>query len=709
MGRILVVAEKPSVGRDIARVLSCKTRGMGCMQGEDYVVTWAIGHLVALASPEELDEKYQKWNFDDLPILPAEMKFKVLERVQKQYEIVRRWMNDDGIDSLVCATDSGREGELIFRLIYQLAACRKPFRRLWISSMTDEAISEGFASLKPGEEYDNLFASARCRSEADWLVGMNGSRAYSVTYDTRLSVGRVQSPTLAIIVAREKERQAFVPEVYWELQATFGSYKGTWFDPKAEENPTRITKENIERLTRLADTLKGQSARVLKVETKEEAVKPPLLYDLTELQRDANRRFGWPASKTLRVAQSLYEKRKVITYPRTDSRYLSRDLAKTLKSRLAKFQRAPWQPFADEAMESTRNLYGRVINDARVTDHHAIIPTGRAAEGKGWSDDEKALFDLVVRRFIAMFLPDQLSTLTTAVTEAAGEQFISRGRNELAAGWSAVYAPLSAGKRSVKGDVEENFPALTLGAVKKVTSCRLKEKKTQPPAAYTEAMLLSAMEHAGRILEDEELRLQMADSGLGTPATRAAIIERLIQVGYIRRTGRLLKPTEKGMALVEILPPMLSSPETTGRWEKGLAEIGRGERDAEQFMQDIRELTCEIVNNARTGKKKVDFPEEGISQRVTGQPKEVLGTCPLCGGNILENTKGFYCHQWRSRSCRFTLWKQQKGEEGRPNLQADQVKQLLAEGFLVFPEGRLEIQKNAPYFVWTPNEHDTAG
>jgi len=703
MGRILVIAEKPSVGRDIARVLGCKGRGMGCMHGDDYVITWAIGHLVALASPEELDPKYQKWNLADLPILPPTMKLKVLERVQRQFDIVQEWMNSDEIDSLICATDSGREGELIFRLIYEMAGCTKPFQRLWISSMTDDAITEGFQNLRPGSDYDNLFASARCRSEADWLVGMNGSRAYSVTYDTRLSVGRVQSPTLALITQREKERLAFVPETYWELQATFHSYKGTWFDPKAEKDATHITADKIDRIRKIVETLKGQPATVVSVETKEEAIKPPLLYDLTELQRDANRRFGWPASKTLRVAQSLYEKRKVITYPRTDSRYLSRDLVKTLKTRLAKFQRAPWQPFADEAMESTRNLFGRVINDARVTDHHAIIPTGRAAEGKGWSDDEKALFDLVVRRYISIFLPDQVAKITTAVTEAAGESFISHGRNLLQEGWSAIYAPLAAGKRAPKSEVADDFPELHEGMPRKVTSCKMKEKKTQPPSAYTEAMLLSAMEHAGRVLEDEELRLQMADSGLGTPATRAAIIERLIQVGYVRRAGRILKPTPKGMALVEILPDSLSSAETTGRWEKGLAEIGRGERDAAAFMKEIRELTCAIVEDGRVKKVEVDFPEEGISARDPGAEKVVLGTCPLCGGNILENSKGFYCHQWRSRGCRFTLWKQQKGDDARPVLGADQIRNILETGLLEFPEGRLELQKTAPFYIWTPH------
>ncbi len=703
MGKILVIAEKPSVGRDIARVLGCKGRGMGCLIGDEYVITWAIGHLVSLMSPEELDPKYQKWNMKDLPILPKKMKLKVLDRVQRQFDIVSGLMNDNEIDSLVCATDSGREGELIFRLIYEMAECRKPFRRLWISSMTDDAIEEGFAGLRPGSDYDDLYESAKCRSEADWLVGMNGSRAYSVSYNTHLSVGRVQSPTLALITKREEERQAFVPEAYWELTATFGSYKGTWFDPSKEKDATHISAADYPRIRAVADGLKGRNARVVSVDTKEETVKPPLLYDLTELQRDANRRFGWPASKTLRVAQSLYEKRKVITYPRTDSRYLSHDLLKTLKSRLSKFQKAPWQPFADEAMESDRNLFGRFINDSRITDHHAIIPTGRAADGKGWSDDEKALFDLVVRRFISMFLPDQVSLLTTAVTEAAGESFRSRGRNTTQEGWSRVYAAI-APKRAAKDDVQSDFPVLEPGMDRKVTSCKMAEKKTQPPAPYTEAMLLSAMEHAGRQIEDEELRLQMADSGLGTPATRASIIERLIQVGYIKRTGRLLKPTEKGMALVKILPNTLASAETTGRWEKGLAEIGRGERDPEHFMDEIRELTCSIVEDAKVKRVEVQFPEESFTPRDPSAPKKALGACPLCGGNIYENSKGFYCANWRARGCRFTLWKQQKGDDGRPNLAPDQVRELLDKGSIAFPEGVLELQKTAPFYLWKPKD-----
>lgn len=729
MAKTLVLAEKPSVGRDIARVLGCKQRAQGCLIGDEYIVTWAIGHLVALASPEELDEAYKVWSFDTLPILPEHMKLIILPKVQRQFDIVSGLMNEPEVGDIICATDSGREGELIFRLIYQEAGCTKPVRRLWISSMTDEAIREGFDSLKPSQEYDNLFASARCRSEADWLVGMNGSRGFTLTYDTLLSVGRVQSPTLAIIVAREKERQAFVPEPYHEFWATFGRYKGRWFDPSKEENNHRIQDEaTLARLTELAGRIKGLPAEVTELTREERVTKPPLLYDLTSLQREANRLFGWPAAKTLRVAQALYEKRKVITYPRTDSRYLSRDLYKTLKSRLAKLGERGRAPFVAQAQASDRQLFGRVINDARVSDHHAIIPTGRSGEGKGWTDDEYALFDLVARRYIAMFLPDEVAEYQRVVTVCEGESFESRGKRVLQPGWNAVYAametmppPPAKAKRKKKGEEavaeekkkapvkrkrkkedEQDLPDLAVGDVKKVTSCRMAAKQTQPPPPYTEAMLLSAMENAGRFIDDEELREQMKDNGLGTPATRASIIERLLQVGYLRRRGKVLAPTEKGMKLIDVLPAPLRSPETTGRWEQGLAEIGRGEKDPDAFMADIRRFVVDIVDAARTKVDGVTFPPSG---RAPGAPptREPLGPCPLCGGQVLENSKAFYCDQWR-RGCRLTIWKNGLEPDGGPLLTAPDITRLLTDKAVALEGGTAVMVKGKPFVAWQPAE-----
>ena len=700
MGKILIVAEKPSVGRDIAKVLGCRGRGDGCIFGDDYIVTWAVGHLVTLAAPEELDEIYKEWSFDTLPILPNEMKLKVLPKVHKQFNTVRYWMGSPEIDSIICATDSGREGELIFRRIYETVGCSKPFQRLWISSMTDEAIREGFVNLKPGKDYDNLYDSARCRADADWLVGMNGSRAFTLTYNSLLSVGRVQSPTLALIVAREKERRSFVPEEYVEFWGSFTGYKGRYFDETKEEQAWWIDPKDQAKFAEIAANLKGKTAEVEHVESEEKTQAPPLLYDLTSLQRDANRYFGWSAAKTLRLAQMLYEKRKVITYPRTDSRYLSHDLHKTLKGRMQKLRQPQWEPFLPLVEASQRNLYGRFINDARVSDHHAIIPTGKSLEQKGVTEEETQLFDLVVRRYISMFLADQIAEYMRVVTRAEGMAFESKGKLIHQAGWSELYVNFAKPKRGAKNDEEESLPPLQVGDKRRVSSAKVMAKKTQPPAPYTEGTLLGAMEHAGRLIENDELREQMKDNGLGTPATRAAIIERLIQVRYVQRRGKILVPTEKGLLLVQVLPEPMTSPETTGRWEKGLAEMGRGEKNAEEFMREIREFTVEVVRWSREKNNDVQFP---VSAQIQGTPsaaKEPLGACPVCGdGLVMENSKAYYCNQWK-QGCRFTIWKNTLQNDGGPMLTPELIKTLVATKKLELDEGVMELKKGKPYFQW---------
>ena len=708
MAKTLVIAEKPSVGSDIAKVLGCRNRSRGWVEGDDYIITWAIGHLITLCSPEEMDESLKNWSFDTLPILPQEMKLKVSPRTRAQFDTVKRLMNAKEVSDIICATDSGREGELIFRYIYNITGCTKPFRRLWISSMTDEAIREGFASLRPGNEYDNLYQSARCRAEADWLVGMNGSRGYTLQYDRLLSVGRVQSPTLAIMVKREQEIKAFVPETYHELWATFAGYKGRWFDEKQEGRPSRIPENQLAWAAKLAEELKGQPYTVERIEREQKTFKPPLLYDLTELQRDANRSFGWPAAKTLEIAQALYEKRKLITYPRTDSRYLSRDIFKTLKGRLAKLDLPQWQPHVQTALASDRNLFGRVINDARVSDHHAIIPTGRDPGKLSFEEDEGKLFDLIVRRFLAIFFPDQELEYLTVTTRAAGQPFLSKGKVVLVPGWSALYEKPDDGakkktrSRKVEDEVLVDLPELAEGDTGKVKSGKLEEKQTTPPPRYTEASLLSAMEHAGRMVEDEELREQMKDSGLGTPATRAAIIERLIQVRYVRRTGRLLVPTEKGITLVQVLLSELASPEMTGRWEKGLAEIGRGEKDPAAFMEEIRAFVVKIVGASRQKVEGAEFPEDKFRQRdPNAAPKEPVGQCPLCGSNLFENRKTFYCVRWRA-GCKFSIWKDTASKSGGPEITEEMAKKLLADQKLEVPGGVLTLMKRAPFTVWTP-------
>lgn len=620
MGKILVVAEKPSVGRDIARVLGCRQKGEGCLIGERYIVSWAVGHLVALCDPEDYAPELKKWRFDTLPIMPQQMRLKQIYATRDQLQVLRRLMGSSEVDSLVCATDSGREGELIFRYIYQLCGCRKPFDRLWVSSMTDSAIREGFARLTPGEQYDQLFYSARCRSEADWLVGINASRAYTLKYNTLLSIGRVQTPTLAIIVQRAQEIAAFVPEEYFELKADFGAYWGLW--QAKDGKTTRITTQAAAK--ELAARVQGQPSRVINVQREEKSQPPPLLYDLTELQRDCNKRFGFSAQKTLNIAQSLYETKKLITYPRTDSRYLSDDLLPLLPDRIKNL--AHLEEFAEAARPLLPphriNPGKRVIDNGKITDHHAIIPTDGALRLNNLTPDEYKVFRLIALRFLAVFYPPYVYASTKVLTEAAGENFVSRGQEVLRPGWTELYRGMpedeaeNTGAKKGKADKEEQkLPNLAEGDTAQVDRTEVRRKKTQPPKPYTEAGLLSAMENAGRFVEDEALKEQLKESGLGTPATRAAIIERLLQVGYIQRKGKALIPTEKGEKLIQVVPPEMKSPETTGKWERGLSAIAAGRMSSEVFMGSIRRYVQFLVRDCSTSTRFVQFPEEAGRRR----------------------------------------------------------------------------------------------
>ena len=653
MGKILVIAEKPSVARDIAKVLKAGQKGDGCLIGEKYVVSWAVGHLVTLAEPEDYDENYKKWNFSALPILPDEMKLKAIKQTRDQLKILHKWMNSPEIDSLICATDSGREGELIFRYIYDITKCKKPFERLWISSMTEEAIKEGFATLKNGAEYDLLYSSAKCRSEADWLVGMNATRAYTLRYGALLSIGRVQTPTLALIVNKQKEIDAFVAEDYFEVQADFGGYTGMWID---KEEHTRIEKEETAKA--IVAKVSGKQATIIKVEKEEKKMPPPLLYDLTELQRDCNKKFGFSAKKTLDIAQNLYEKRKMITYPRTDSRYLSDDMKGKVHNTLRRLNElAEYQPYT-QPLSGNISFTKRIIDNSKVTDHHAIIPTDGKLRLDSLTEEEKKVFSLVVARFLAVFYPYYRYETTKVYAEAEQENFLSKGTVILEEGWQAVekaLVPASVSKKKKKEEEEQKLPALTEGERRKIEKAVVQKKKTKAPTPYTESSLLSAMENAGRFVEDEALKEQMKDSGLGTPATRAAIIERLLTVGYIVRKGKTLVPTEKGRKLIEVVPVEMSSPQTTGKWEKGLSSISKGNMTEEKFMASIRRYVQFLIRDAASGRRAdVVFPEEQI--RGKRRKNNAFGKCPVCGRDILENTKSFYCAGWK-QGCKFSLWK----------------------------------------------------
>ena len=597
MGMICVLAEKPSVARDIARVLGANTPGKGCLKGGGYVVTWAVGHLVTQVNPEEIDARWKTWRQDTLPMLPENIPLKVIAQSRDQFQCVKTILNAPQVDSVICATDAGREGELIFRRIYQMAGCRKPFRRLWISSMTEEAIQEGFANLRDGADYDGLYASALCRSDADWLVGMNGSRAFTLRYDSLLSVGRVQTPTLSILVKRALEIRNFVPENYWEVQADFGGYRGTWID---KDGKTRIPDEKTAK--EIVSAVTGREGEVLEVSTERKRVPPPLLYDLTTLQREANARYGFTAQKTLNLAQALYEKHKLLTYPRTDSRYLSHDMRPKVQG-ILKGMPEPLRALVlspDRAVDPGKRVY----DDAKLTDHHAIIPTGRRP-GTLTADEQK-LYEMVARQLIAAFYPDMEYDAMSAVTGVGEHKFLSRGRAVIAQGWQAANPPLRS--KPKKGEEEQALPQLQKGQRVPVKSAKAVAKKTTPPSPYTENTLLAAMENAGKFVENEELRRQMKERGLGTPATRAAIIERLIAVDYVRREKKALIPTDKGIRLIAVAPEQLSSPETTGRWEKGLSDIAAGKMDPNRFMQSIRRYCAFLCQYAVTAPPQ-DFPK----------------------------------------------------------------------------------------------------
>ena len=690
----LVLAEKPSVARDIARVLGARDKGENCLIGKDYVVTWALGHLVTLKEPQELDERYTRWKKEDLPILPARMETKVIKKTRSQFLAVKKLMNDKETGDIICATDSGREGELIFRYIYEQAGCRKPVRRLWISSMTDEAIRAGFDSLRPSADYDALYASARCRADADWLIGMNATRAYTIRYGVLLSIGRVQTPTLSMLVRRRREIDAFVPQVYYLVNADFGDYKGVYIDAKGEK---KIAAE--EDAQAIAARVCRQQASVLEATREHKSLPPPLLYDLTTLQREANAQFGFTAKKTLETAQKLYEQHKLLTYPRTDSRYLSHDMLGKVQSTLAAYDGA-LQPLGEKALEYGVRMSKRIFDDAKLTDHHAIIPTGKKAANLSLTADERRLYELVAKRLAAVFYPNYEYDALRVVTACGQDRFLSTGQTVTQEGWKAVYAGEQAsGARRVgkKKEDEQPLPDLHPGDERVCRDAKVTQDQTKPPKEYNDASILLDMEHAGRQIEDEELREQMKDCALGTPATRAAIIERLISVGYVSRRGKNLTATEKGVHLIEAVPQEIASPETTGRWERALAEIARGSDGEQRFREGIARLAAFLVQNA-SGAPDVAFAPEERRGRTKRVP--TLGVaCPLCGkGKVAENSKGFYCTRFRD-GCKFTIWKNELVRAGGPELTAKLLKLCMEKRDVRGSTGIIHYENGAVRFT----------
>lgn len=648
MGKVLVIAEKPSVARDIAAVLKCGEKGDGFIGGENYIVSWAVGHLVTLCEPDDYDKSLKRWTAGSLPIIPEKMKLKAVRGSKKQLDTLKKLMNAKDTDSIICATDSGREGELIFRYIYEYNKCKKPFKRLWISSMTDAAIKEGFANLRDGKEYDNLYISAKCRSEADWLVGINATRAFTIKYNALLSIGRVQTPTLAMIVKRQNEIDNFVPNKYYEVIADYGDFKGTWTDGK---NNTKIDDKSAAEA--IAYKVDGKNAAVEEIVKTEKQILPPQLYDLTELQRDCNKTYGFSAKKTLDIAQSLYEKRKMITYPRTDSRYLSDDMIPKIKVVLKRLKDAGiFADYASDLIDGEKlPVTKRIVDNKKVTDHHAIIPADNYYRKDSLTSDEKKVFGLIAIRFIAAFNRPYKYTATKITVLCEDELFISKGNTVTDEGWKRLYKEVY---KNVK-DNEQILPDVKKDDTVMVKEAHTIEKETKPPLPYNEATLLTAMENAGKNTDDEQLKEKMKEYGLGTPATRAAIIERLIEVGYIHRKGKSLIPDRKGKQLISIVPEEMRSPVTTGKWEKGLGSIAKGNMQAEKFMASINRYVYYLVGFA--AEKSADIQIEDTKKRKKrSQRAKSFGKCPICGGDVLENSKAYYCAGWKN-GCKFTLWK----------------------------------------------------
>lgn len=633
----LVIAEKPSVGQAIAKALGVTERKDGYLQGNGYIISWCVGHLVGLADAAAYDEKYGKWRYEDLPISPDKWKLVTGADKAKQFKILSGLMRDKQVSSLVCATDAGREGELIFRFVYEQAGCKKPFERLWISSMEDAAIRDGFAKLKDGREYDNLYASALCRAKADWLVGINATRLFSVLYGSTLNVGRVQSPTLAMLVDRDADINGFNKEKYYHARIACGD-----FEAASERLKDKSEAEKIR------EACQDGRAVVASVSQEQKTINPPRLYDLTTLQREANRLYGYTAQQTLDLLQSLYEK-KLATYPRTDSQYLTEDMRDTAAGIAAYLMETP--PFAYG--EPFTPDIGRVINNAKVSDHHAVIPTAQLMKTDITTvpETERNILILIAARLLCATADKHTFEAVTAVLDCGGFSFAAKGKAVTQTGWKGIEQSFKASvKAKVKDkdseDAEQDaaLPPLAEGQSFDGVAASVTEHTTTPPKPYTEDTLLSAMETAGN--EDLDKEADTEKKGLGTPATRAAIIEKLVTSGFAERKKKQLLPTKKGIDLITVLPEEVKSPKMTAEWENALTLIAKGSLPPEDFITGIDKLAALLVRN-----NTAPLPDKAELFR---EQKEAIGTCPRCGGNVIEGKKNFYCG---NRDCSFAMWK----------------------------------------------------
>jgi DNA topoisomerase III len=684
MAKTLVIAEKPSVGQDLARVLPGpfeKHTGAGertarWLEGPEHVVTWAVGHLVQLAEPDEYDDKFKKWRMADLPIVPRSFKLVVRdERSQKQMKVVKDLLKRDDLDQVINACDAGREGELIFTYLYEYVKSDKPVQRLWLNSMTNDAMREAFGHLRDGADLDALRDAAKSRSEADWIVGMNATRAATIrlrsSFDGAVSLGRVQTPTLAILARREEEIRAFKPEKYWLVDAKFEADGARRYEGRFHAGAQPRLK-SADEARAIVEAVRGQRGEITKLEKTKRKERAPLLYDLTSLQREANTRFGFSARRTLAAAQRCYEEHKALTYPRTSSRYLTSDMVSEIKPTAGHVgRRDEYRKAADYVRALDLLPLGRVVDDAKVGDHHAIIPTNSPHDLAKMNDDDRRVYDLVARRFLAVFHPDAEFENTRVETTVATHVFRTRGKVLLVPGWRGVYGELPEGESSDDDEGrDQQLPRLERGEAVDTREAEALEKETKPPRRYSDASLLAAMETAGKLVEDDELREAMKDSGIGTPATRAAIIERLIDVGYVEREGRSLVATEKGINVIRLLGEHpLTSPALTGDWEHRLARIEQGEETRARFMDDIAKFAGETVGVLDTTLKDVRIPRAN------------LGPCPVCGRDIVENRKGYSCWSREDPGCGFVIWKSKAGKQ----LPAAVARELIQKGFTAAP------------------------
>ena len=636
----LVIAEKPSVARDIARVLHCNQKGNGILEGKEYVVTWALGHLVTLADPEEYDKKYVKWDMETLPMMPEKMKLVVIRQTSKQYQAVKTQLFRKDIGDIIIATDAGREGELVARWILDKSGCRKPIRRLWISSVTDKAIRDGFHNLKDGREYDNLYRAAVARAEADWLVGINGTRALTCRHNAQLSCGRVQTPTLAIIARREAEIRKFQPEEYYGITLQAGGIQWTWKDTRSGSYRT-FQKDRAE------DIRKNISDGVLEITSvakKPKKTYAPGLYDLTTLQREANQKYGFSAKETLNIMQRLYENHKVLTYPRTDSRYIGKDVVPTIKERLKACGTGPYRKLAGVLISKPIQTNGSFVDDKKVSDHHAIIPTEQFVQLDHMTNEERKIYDMVVRRFLSVLYPAFEYEQTSLEAKAAGQTFAANGKTVISAGWKAVYE-----EGMQEEDTEDNalkdqkLPVFRQGEKIHIDSVRLTNGKTKPPAHFTEATLLAAMENPVKYMstKDSQAAKTLGETGgLGTVATRADIIEKLFHTFLMEKRGNEIYLTSKAKQLLELVPEDLKKPELTADWEKKLSDISKGKLKQKVFLDGIREYTEKIVGEIKTGTGT--FRHDNLTNKI----------CPNCGKRLLavngKNSKMLVC---QDREC----------------------------------------------------------